>query len=390
MRTRHSPRAGFALAVAIFAIVVIGAIIAGVFFSATQQFRIGRNEILLSRATAAAEYGVNAAMVPQSAGGNWNMAWNGAAVGTTDSSTLVTLANGSTARVRVTRVGDANTPVFLIASEGRAGGNIGAQARRRTGTLVSLLRPELKMLAALTTHGSTQIGGSSFIDGMDTTSYNGWGCSGGPQTKPGIVTDNASQIQTSGCSSLSCIAGSPKILQDPAAADTLTYFDYGNGVDWKTLTSMATKSGYTGTINSVGPTYSGGACDIGNWYNWGAPVTAANPNPGSCKDYFPIIYAPGNLKITGGIGQGILLVNGNLSVQGGFEFYGPVIVRGDLDTQGTGGHFNGGVMAANVNLAQNTVLGNAVVTYSSCVLTRVLTMSTTPSRLATRPWAEMF
>ena len=56
-----------------------------------------------------------------------------------------------------------------------------------------------------------------------------------------------------------------------------------------------------------------------------------------------------------------------------------MIVKGDLDTQGTGGHFNGGVMAANVNLAQNTVLGNAVITYSSCILAKVLQASAVPS-----------
>jgi hypothetical protein len=102
------------------------------------------------------------------------------------------------------------------------------------------------------------------------------------------------------------------------------------------------------------------------------------------------MYAPGDLHVTGGYGQGILLVEGNFHVTGGFQFYGPVIVRGDLDTQGTGGHFNGGVMAANVNLAQNVVLGNAVITYSSCILQKVLQSSAVPTLMANRPWAELY
>src|SRR5207245_6912787 len=36
----------------------------------------------------------------------------------------------------------------------------------------------------------------------------------------------------------------------------------------------------------------------------------------------------------------------DISVQGGFEWFGPVIALGHVTTQGTGGHFNGGVMAA--------------------------------------------
>ena len=40
-------------------------------------------------------------------------------------------------------------------------------------------------------------------------------------------------------------------------------------------------------------------------------------------------------------GQGVLVINGSLSVQGGFEFYGPVIVRKSLKTTGTGNFSNG-------------------------------------------------
>jgi Tfp pilus assembly protein PilX len=51
-------REGFALAVAMVAIVVIGALIAGAFFTSTQEYRIGRNSLIDQRAFAAAEAGV--------------------------------------------------------------------------------------------------------------------------------------------------------------------------------------------------------------------------------------------------------------------------------------------------------------------------------------------
>jgi len=86
----------------------------------------------------------------------------------------------------------------------------------------------------------------------------------------------------------------------------------------------------------------------------------------------------------------VLIVNGDLSVQGGFEFFGPVLVKGSLKTTGTGGHFNGGVIAANVDLEQNTVLGNAVVNYSSCALIRVLTATANGSVLRERSWVNLY
>ena len=58
--------------------------------------------------------------------------------------------------------------------------------------------------------------------------------------------------------------------------------------------------------------------------NWGDPLNKLSP----CFNYFPIIYHQGDLSISGnGYGQGILLVEGNLTVQGRIDFYGPVIVH---------------------------------------------------------------
>ena len=116
--------------------------------------------------------------------------------------------------------------------------------------------------------------------------------------------------------------------------------------------------------------------------NWGSPLTTGGP----CGNYFPIIWASGDLNINQVQGQGILLVDGDLSVQGGFEFYGPVIVKKTLKTTGSGGHFNGGVIAANINLDQNTVLGNAVINYSKCALLKALNASATASVLKERGW----
>jgi hypothetical protein len=125
--------------------------------------------------------------------------------------------------------------------------------------------------------------------------------------------------------------------------------------------------------------------------NWGDPYR--NTPAGACETYFPIVYisdSTATTNISGGYGQGVLLVDGDLVVNGGFEWYGPVIVKGHLSTQGTGGHFNGAVMAADVDLEKNDLLGNALVTYSSCAVADAMIGAAIPKKLTQRSWAEMY
>jgi hypothetical protein len=72
------------------------------------------------------------------------------------------------------------------------------------------------------------------------------------------------------------------------------------------------------------------------------------------------------------------------------EFYGPVIVKGSMSATGTGGHFYGGVMAANVDLEQSSLLGNAEIHFSSCALTKALAGIATPALVGSRSWTELF
>jgi hypothetical protein len=374
-------RPGFALAVALFSMVVIGALIAGAFFASTQEYRIGRNTLVQERALAAAEYGEVAVLDA------WSTDWN---TRLADGDTLLrrfTLADGSSADVTVTKL---TTSLFYIVSEGRAGSGIAGDARRRVGSTLRLDYPEMNILAALTAHGDTRIGGSSSISGADST-ISGWDCPPVLAPKPGIAIDDTTRVSTSGCRSLTCVDGNPQIQQTAAAADTNTYFKFGD-MTWQELTAMADPAHVYpagATVSTVGPVDSAGVkCRTDVSSNWGDIVHAAG-HP--CQSFYPIIYARGDLLLAAaGSGQGILLVEGDLTVNGGFDFYGPVIVRGALKTQGTGGHFNGGVMAANVDLEQNTVLGDAVINYSSCALLKALSGSALPIPLRDRAWTNLY
>jgi hypothetical protein len=124
--------------------------------------------------------------------------------------------------------------------------------------------------------------------------------------------------------------------------------------------------------------------------NWGEPILPTDP----CFDYFPIIYRYGNLKLQGGRGQGILLVEGDLEATGGMVFYGPVMVTGTLSTSGNSGQgakFFGGVIAGNVALDDLSKLaGGALVSYSSCAIHRALQNSATVGTLAERSWVQLY
>jgi hypothetical protein len=369
MSRMASRRSGFALPVAVFAIVIIGALVAGAFFASTQEFRIGTNTIQQTRALGAAEFGLNQTQA------NWNSAWNTTMQRGQVQTLTPATSDGSVATVRVTRLND---QAFLVASEGSSG-----QARRRTAKLLVLNVPQINILAALTARGATKIGGSSFIDGNDHN-YPGWDCPATGPALPGIAASDTSEITRAGCNNYNCVAGSPKVVETAAAADTNTYFNFGS-LDWAQLTAMASKLASGG--KTALPSVANGVCDEADANNWGEPHKA---NGGPCVEYYPLIYASGHLTMNGGRGQGILLVEGDLHVQGGFEFYGPVIVRGMLKTAGTGGHFNGGVLAANVELDQNVVIGNAVIEFSRCTLLKALNGSATPTTAIERAWYEVY
>ena len=362
---------GVALPLAIFALVVIGVLVGASFYIGRQEQTVGRNTVRLQQAFASAEGGLQLKVA------NWDPSvYNMMAVG--DSASFGgTITGSGWYRGTVRRL---NTLLFLARSEGFSRDST---ARQQIGMLLRLRPVELDITAALKTQGEVKVGGSSYTDGNDNLPPGWTGCPALEPPLPGIQLPDSSDISTSGCSGLSCVAGSPKVQEDPTINDSsLTTFGDATFDDWR---SLATKF-ITGGTRKIEPSLTGGACNKADPNNWGSPLTPA----AACGGYFPIVWVEGNLAINGVQGQGVLLVNGDLDVQGGFEFFGPVLVKGRLSTQGTGGHFNGGVIAANVDLEQNTVLGNAVISYSSCALAKALTNSAPAAPLRSRSWANLY
>jgi hypothetical protein len=377
-------RRGFALAMSLLAIVVIGAMVAGGYMAGIQYYRMGRNSLVEQRAMAATELGLDSAYAL------WNKSWNTQATGTV--TTLAYAAPNGTwvDTVRITKLNQLSS---LVVSEGRAGGfSTPLSARRRVAMIVVLNLPKVNQIGALTSRGTVTIGGSTAISGLDTT-FSGWNCPPAGTGIAGAAVPSLSNLAWGGsCAGGTCISGTPFVSITPAAADTNTYFSYGS-LKWAQLVAMADKSA-SGTLTHVRPSTStsGGVttCTTSDANNWGDPNRAVSP--GACESYFPIVYAPGDISINGDQGQGVLLVNGNLSIQGGFVFFGQVIVRGTVKLTGTGNHIYGGVMAANVvdSTDASKLSGNSSIHYSRCAVTSVFVSSAMGTRAPQRSWVELY
>jgi hypothetical protein len=379
--TMRSPRnrKGMALGLVLIAIAVISVLIVGAYYANVQEYKLGTNSLTQNRAMTAAEYGHGAVYQ------NWSRSWNSFKSGTTFVRPYGP-GDGSIDTVRITKL---NNLSFLVASEGRSGNGPHGGARRRAGMMVRLSVPQVTMLGAITTKGTVKIGGSTSISGLDT-SFAGWNCPPAGAAVAGAVVPSYANLASGGsCAGMTCIKGSPLVALSPAALDTNTYFNYG-GVDWADLVAMADKS-VSGTMTGVGPVILAGACKTSDVKNWGDPARNVLL-PGACETYFPVIYAPGDLSVNGNVGQGILLVNGSLSIQGGFSFYGPVIARGTVKLTGTGNHINGSVLAANVVDSTSTSMlgGNSAIQFSRCANNTALQRTAMPVKAPQRSWSELF
>lgn len=107
-------------------------------------------------------------------------------------------------------------------------------------------------------------------------------------------------------------------LPDSAAAPALGLLDL------EALLTLApvTVAG-TGT---PAPTESAGSCVVDEPWGWGDPDRPWRP----CGNHLPMRAATGDLTVSGGAGQGLLVVEGDLTVRDGARFYGLIVAGGVL------------------------------------------------------------
>lgn len=366
---------GFALAVTVFALVLIAALIAGVFFAARQDMRLGENLQSAQRAFDAADAGLHSAVA------HWDpVTYDGLELG--HSSEFAGQLPGRTGSFAGT-VLRLNRQLFLVRSTGQDAWGL---ARRSLAGVVRLAPAPMTLGAALTITRSLEISGATRVEGDDHAPP-GWDCPPDGRAMPGVVIRGSGGLSASGCAGPSCLHGDPPVRLDPDLGDSASVA--ADDVAWDALSGLATKVYEADEETVTGPQPSGTAttCDASVRDNWGDP--AEPPAVPGCSRYYPIIFARGNFRIAGGSGQGILLVSGDLQVEGGFTFYGPVVVRGNLSMRGAGGRILGAVKASSANLLPSGA-GSAEVVFSGCALSNAFLSRALATPLARRGWAEVF
>jgi hypothetical protein len=366
------PRDGFALPVALLALIVIGAIVTGGFYVSAQEHDISVSTDQGVRALHVAQYGMEEALAT----------WTNAAIAGYTAPVTRAFWNGSRQEGSYTlRVMHLGARLYALESQGQV--PRGPQvATRRVGAFVRTTSASAPYTSAMTVIGSLNREGNATISGTDQC--------GEESTAPGVMAIDQSLISgVEKGSGEQMITGSPAVDQDPdMTLDKLS--DFGD-IDLAELISMATHR-YSGnpawpqhmapatTTDQSGQTICNTTIDL----NWGDPADL----PGACGNYYPIIHIDSNAKLDVGRGQGILIVDGDLEIKGNFEFSGVVIVTGSFHMEGTGSKLNGTVIVQGEGRvdSESGQSGNAKIQYNSCKVKAAFENNLRVRPLASRGW----
>jgi len=378
---------GMALAVAIFAMVVVGALVAGAFFAGTQEQRVGENQRRVQTSFGVAEAGAQEQV----------LAWTPATMNKRPlycncaGGDSVVIADTPAPNGTGTYFGNSykvGPNLFLIDITGRdrasAAGAIagGGGARQRIGMITRIAPVDFGIHASLTTQGSVGLSGNAIVNGADQVPAGWANCDLPGPSQPGI-RDQGGNVSESGNGT---VLGTPPVVNDPTITNST--FDTFGGATFAQLAARATITLPAGNY-TTDAVVTNGVCDVSVLTNWGDGM-----NPGSaCGNYFPIIHATGSIGLNNVQGQGILLVDGDLDIQGSYQFFGIVIVHGDLKTSGGGttdAHFWGGVMAKNADLSAQNLSGKATLNFSSCSINAVLQATSPISMMRSRGWVQLY
>ncbi len=228
---------------------------------------------------------------------------------------VIVSGGASVAEVRIARV---SKRLWWIAAEGWAAGGMAARpVSRATGFSVWLSVgapvPSAAIVGAATVTADSAariLGGPGIPDG--------WRC-------PAVPAPNALRLATPALvhAPAGVVVGA---VLGPAAPgpDEAALWD----AEWAAITARADVVLGADTTVSPAPGLTPATCSTG----WGEPSRADSTAP--CLRRFVVVHAPRGLTLHGGRGQGLLLVQGTLTLEADARFTGLVVVRGSLRGQG--------------------------------------------------------
>jgi hypothetical protein len=348
---------------------VIMLFIAGSAFATTQEARASLGSLVERLALEAAEYGAVAVLR------DWNRAWNvSTPVGQTIGPIAHTLAGGATGIVHLTRTTETT---WWVVSAGSAGGS----SRRRTAlrTVNATFRLDLPpdaVDAALGAADSVRVVGTGMVIGTDSVETLP-GC-GVATANAGVAAPDTTRVCDGACGAAGTgIVGAPPLLADSTVTQRVA-----------SVTSAVTPDIVlpAGAIVTPSPVAIGSLCDTLVLTNWGDPVGA-----GPCRTHMPVINALGDLTIRGGVGQGIIVANGDVRFENGAMFAGLVVAADDFLTGTGGGTVLGAVLAGDARRGtgdHTRIAGAGTVRRASCRVRQARLAAATPVRVRDRWWTE--
>jgi len=370
-----------ALLMALVALLLLALLGAGAVHMVRGDFRRARDELAIRLAAGAADAGAYRVMA------GWGstpheMLPIGGRLGPDTTHQAGAFATAYTVRTSPT--------TFWTVSTGSAGDSLASTLARRTVQVAFRLAiPEVDAAAALIVRDSLHVTGSAQVVGSDTT-LAGWGawCSGTSHGAGAAMPDTSRLCDgtCSGGSTSGRITGLPPLVVDSLAADTARFRRFG-GEHWTVLTSQATVVLAPGSVVTPAPVVTGGLCDRSRADNWGNPSGA-----GPCGSYMPLIWARGDVEVRGGLGQGVLLAEGDVVISGGAQLAGVVIAQDDLVSQGSGGAIFGLAMAADGRIASgdhSRLEDGALVRRSRCAVDLALERSARLVPVRHRSWIPL-
>jgi len=287
-------------------------------------------------------------------------------------------------------------------------GNAQTRSMARTNMFVRIAYPVVAAGGAITTAGNLSIGGNARISGGDSlppawsrdSTRNG-NCAGMTQRDTFVVA--AGLLATVDSSSRNLIGSgtnndSMRVSRSAINVDSNTYVRYGSET-WESLRRNADVFIPAGADVSPFPAGTDSTCNYADRNNWGEPhrswpdTVSTSTYVAGCRGYFPIVYVDGNLHVNRqSRGQGILLVNGDLTFNGGFEWNGLIIVRDDIERGNGNAEIYGSIMSRNADLSDRSsdLRGTTTIRYSRCALENALRGSAILIPAKHRSWAQFF
>ena len=371
-----SGRRGFALPAAIFALVLLSALVAGVLFVSTEELRSGRTDTADQRALALAESALDSAIMA------WDSRRNtGDTVGVRFGAAVRSAPNVA---VTVDGVRTGRRAVLVSATALAGGDGRTIPVRRTVAMALRLVGATVATRAALITPGLVVVDGGR-IDGRDSVSVpDATRVCTPPAPGVGIATPDSTRITCVGCGTGydPAVVGTPAV--DASSTVDATVADLGD----ETRAALIARADIDLPAGTYVPTASvvGGACDVTDRMSWGDPSGAS-----ACADWYPIIHVRGDVTIAAGAaGQGMLVADGSVRVEANARFSGVVVATGTVMVDGSGAELDGIVFALGFDAsAPSRVVNGGTIRYASCAARRAMLGSARLVRTTGRSWVEL-